>query len=529
MKRFITIMFLIFAALLSLCSCSGVSDDFETVYNYMQASGVLTCGKYFVKMKDKAPYVFTEGGSGYYAVNNAVTASQTKMSGLLNADESSFYYYEWQGDNAYGSSIGYSIYRYYPETRKRKLIFSDASITNFDSALGLEDVFSIAAPTSGHGVNMRSGFYFTDGKVIPEYALKSEIADEIIKQNLDIELSPLSLSFVVTDNKVFFKDISDKIWRYDPKNNIFDEFYAKQTSMFFATSKNVFILPNSSGNIKALDLTGNELKELNTENAEFSIGSLQEFSNNCYLRDESGCIWLIDSELNIVKTDTIALGDWCVKAGKIILLEGDMYEGISSPPMITDTPSNVENLNEPTIDQTSSEQTGGNETTHTEKPEHIKHDFKIISSTQATCISKGKEQYLCDCGETYEKEIDIMPHVPNQRKFCTDEIVCLNCTTAIEPGREHDMSSEVLYNNDATCTANGTVTIKCSLCEYTEISEAEGTALGHADDDNNGLCDRCSIQMKHDNSTEQIINIVTDFWKLIFDTITKQSFEDIIK
>lgn len=326
MKKITVTILFIFTALLSLCSCSGTGGNYETVYNYMQASGVLTCGKYFVKMKDKAPYVFTEGESGYYAENNAVAASQTKMCGLLYADESSFYYYEWQGDNAYGSSIGYSIYRYYPETKKRKLIFSDASITNFDSALGLEDVFSISAPTSGHGADMRSGFYFSGDTVIPEYKLKSQIADEIIKQGSDIELSPFSLSFAVTDNKVFFKDVSDKLWRYDPKTHKFDKFYNGRTSLFFVTNKNVFITENTCENIKVFDLSGNELKELDTQKAEFSLGALREDCGNCYLRDESGYIWLIDGELNITKTDTVAQGDWCVKDGKIVLFEDDIYE-----------------------------------------------------------------------------------------------------------------------------------------------------------------------------------------------------------
>ena len=63
---------------------------------------------------------------------------------------------------------------------------------------------------------------------------------------------------------------------------------------------------------------------------------------------------------------------------------------------------------------------------------------------------------------------------------CTGKAVCSDC------GREYgDLDPDnhsftnYVYNNDATCTENGTETAKCDRCDVTDTREKTGTALGH--------------------------------------------------
>ncbi len=51
-------------------------------------------------------------------------------------------------------------------------------------------------------------------------------------------------------------------------------------------------------------------------------------------------------------------------------------------------------------------------------------------------------------------------------------------TSSIAPTHEHSFTN-YSYNNDATCTADGTETAKCAHCETTHTRIAAGTVLGH--------------------------------------------------
>ncbi len=63
---------------------------------------------------------------------------------------------------------------------------------------------------------------------------------------------------------------------------------------------------------------------------------------------------------------------------------------------------------------------------------------------------------------------------------CQDKAVCEDCGREygdVDPDN-HSFTNYV-YNNDATCTANGTETAKCDRCDATHTREKSGTALGH--------------------------------------------------
>lgn len=85
----------------------------------------------------------------------------------------------------------------------------------------------------------------------------------------------------------------------------------------------------------------------------------------------------------------------------------------------------------------------------------------------ATCTEEGsREYYSCSsCGKFFEDEA------------CTKEIADIDTWRVIAP-LDHSFTDYV-YNNDATCTADGTETAKCDRCDETDTRVKAGTALGH--------------------------------------------------
>lgn len=85
----------------------------------------------------------------------------------------------------------------------------------------------------------------------------------------------------------------------------------------------------------------------------------------------------------------------------------------------------------------------------------------------ATCTEKGiREYYSCSsCGKFFEDEA------------CTKEIADIDTWRVIAP-LDHSFTDYV-YNNDATCTTDGTETAKCDRCDETDTRVKAGSALGH--------------------------------------------------
>lgn len=96
-----------------------------------------------------------------------------------------------------------------------------------------------------------------------------------------------------------------------------------------------------------------------------------------------------------------------------------------------------------------------------------------------TCTEEGsKAYYTCSgCGKFFEDE------------ECTKEITDLDTWKVIEP-LNHSFTDYV-YNNDATCTANGTETAKCDRCDETDTREKEDSMLEHNYE--NGTCTVCGV------------------------------------
>lgn len=96
-----------------------------------------------------------------------------------------------------------------------------------------------------------------------------------------------------------------------------------------------------------------------------------------------------------------------------------------------------------------------------------------------TCTEEGsKAYYTCSgCGKFFEDE------------ECTKEITDLDTWKVIEP-LNHSFTDYV-YNNDATCTANGTETAKCDRYDETDTREKEDSMLEHNYE--NGTCTVCGV------------------------------------
>lgn len=126
------------------------------------------------------------------------------------------------------------------------------------------------------------------------------------------------------------------------------------------------------------------------------------------------------------------------------------------------------------------------------------HSFTNYSETLAPkCEEEGIATAYCDygCGATDEKAIE-----PHGHSF-----------------------TEYTYNEDAECVNDGTKTASCDYnCGAEDVAIAEGTKLGHVDDDHDDMCDRCDEKVRcsycgdiHKNLLEEIICLILEFFHLV--------------
>lgn len=126
------------------------------------------------------------------------------------------------------------------------------------------------------------------------------------------------------------------------------------------------------------------------------------------------------------------------------------------------------------------------------KLSHKMGDWK--ETTAATCTDAGEETRTCsECGYKETREIPALGHVvesveeipatctqPGQKSY---DGTCSRCGHAVEPevlpALGHSFTNYV-YNEDATCTADGTETAKCDRCEATDTREVSGTKKPHS-------------------------------------------------
>ena len=92
------------------------------------------------------------------------------------------------------------------------------------------------------------------------------------------------------------------------------------------------------------------------------------------------------------------------------------------------------------------------------------HSYTETVTKKATCTTNGTKTFTCDCGSTYTETIPAAGH-----KYVTE-------------------------THEATCTSIGALIKKCESCGIID-SATTTPALGHTDEDNNGICDRCEEKL----------------------------------
>ncbi len=137
---------------------------------------------------------------------------------------------------------------------------------------------------------------------------------------------------------------------------------------------------------------------------------------------------------------------------------------------------------------------GGSGNSKGDDPSHLHSFTDYTYNNDATCEKDGTETATCACGKT---DTRIKPNTAlghDLKHFEKKEATCLesgheaydackragcNYSTYREIKPLGHSFENYIYNNDATCTEDGTETAKCSRCEETDIRVKEDTVLGH--------------------------------------------------
>ena len=122
-----------------------------------------------------------------------------------------------------------------------------------------------------------------------------------------------------------------------------------------------------------------------------------------------------------------------------------------------------------------------------EKDEYVAelgHDYSE-KTVEATCTDKGYVLHTCArCKDSYKDSYtSVVPH-------SWKDGVCSDCDLVCK----HSLGAYT-YNNDATCTENGTESATCIECGTVNTREKFGTAKGHSYE--NGICSSCGDGCTH--------------------------------
>ena len=147
---------------------------------------------------------------------------------------------------------------------------------------------------------------------------------------------------------------------------------------------------------------------------------------------------------------------------------------------------------------------------------HVYDREEVIAP--ADCLNSGERHWVCVCGRFTTETIEALGHdmVDHEAKSetCTDVgwnayIACSRCdyTTCVEiPALGHD---EIAHEALPACTKIGwDAYVTCTRCDYTTYVELN--KAGHVDDDDDYLCDRCSISLKGTEGIEYTYDSSTD-------------------
>lgn len=126
-------------------------------------------------------------------------------------------------------------------------------------------------------------------------------------------------------------------------------------------------------------------------------------------------------------------------------------------------------------------------------PSH-QHQGTGVVTTESTCTAEGVKSFECTgCGHTWTESVAKKPHTYNAKARCTE-------CGALDPDHQHNYV-QTDYRAP-TCTVEGKVTKKCSVCD--DLTETLIDANGHSYE--NGKCVGCGIAAAcaHDHTTTTV-------------------------
>ncbi len=122
----------------------------------------------------------------------------------------------------------------------------------------------------------------------------------------------------------------------------------------------------------------------------------------------------------------------------------------------------------------------------TDEPVH-KHTWgNGTVTTQPTCTEAGVKTYICECGISKTEAVASLGHNDVGGNYACDR-----CGTPIEHA---PVWGEGVVTTEPTCTETG---VKTFTCPCGETKTEEIPALGHIDNDDNAVCDRCTVAVEH--------------------------------
>ncbi len=194
--------------------------------NYLEQRYMLFCRDRFVCQRDDMHYMLFSQGGARFLDENPVEAVMQKDVALLGADGDSVYYAELVTAEHYGKGTGFRVYRCYPETGRRKLIYKDVAVSGTDGLMGLEDVLKLSPLTVDHLMQRNAFFLINGGRAVPEYELADRLRQKAAEKGFDIKLPDSQLRIAVSGSRFYFADSLGALWLYNEKSGEFTPLFS---------------------------------------------------------------------------------------------------------------------------------------------------------------------------------------------------------------------------------------------------------------------------------------------------------------
>lgn len=83
------------------------------------------------------------------------------------------------------------------------------------------------------------------------------------------------------------------------------------------------------------------------------------------------------------------------------------------------------------------------------------HNYVLDEHTDSSCVSHGRDEFICECGAWYSEELPLTDHTPKQGSNCTEATVCEVCEAQLAAGSAHTLSYE-----NSSASLHG----ECTVC-----------------------------------------------------------------